>query len=345
MRKFIVALVILIGVVFLLTRSADLGSIYETLKGGDLRFILLAFVLQTLWLLNTGGSYYSIYRALGIKEKPDRMLMISASAYFVNTAAPTVGMGSFAILISEARRRGYSSARATVAGGLFALFEYLGFLCFLVLGLIVLFRRNNLNGTELTASAILVAVVLMLGIVILLGARSSESLGRFLAWWARQINRLLRPFLHREFLSVHRAYTFAEDVTEGLHIIRKKPVNLIYPAVLALTSKGLLLLVLWSLFEAFNVPYTIGTLVAGFSIGYLFYIVSPTPSGVGIVEGALALALTTLRVPLGAAAVLALAYRGVTFWYPLLVGMLAFRFLGKDDPVKLPSVEGETDGN
>jgi hypothetical protein len=81
------------------------------------------------------------------------------------------------------------------------------------------------------------------------------------------------------------------------------------------------------MFLAFGTEISIGTLVAGFSIGYLFLIVSPTPAGVGFVEGGLTLALTSLSVPLGAAAVITLAYRGITFWLPLLLGMLAFRIL------------------
>jgi hypothetical protein len=80
-------------------------------------------------------------------------------------------------------------------------------------------------------------------------------------------------------------------------------------------------------FLAFNVPFSPGTIIAGFSIGYLFWIVSPTPAGIGFVEGGLALALTTLNVSLGAAAVITLAFRGITFWIPLLFGMIAFRVL------------------
>jgi uncharacterized protein (TIRG00374 family) len=84
------------------------------------------------------------------------------------------------------------------------------------------------------------------------------------------------------------------------------------------------------MFLAFKVPFTLGVLVGGFSIGYLFLIVSPTPAGIGFVEGALTLALNSLNVPLGAAAVLTAAYRGITFWVPLFGGMLAFRWLSRE---------------
>jgi uncharacterized membrane protein YbhN (UPF0104 family) len=83
-------------------------------------------------------------------------------------------------------------------------------------------------------------------------------------------------------------------------------------------------------------------LIAGFSIGYLFLIVSPTPAGIGFVEGALTLGLRSLHVPLGDATVVALAYRGLTLWIPLFFGMLAFRWLSRGENVKpLPGFEGK----
>ena len=61
---------------------------------------------------------------------------------------------------------------------------------------------------------------------------------------------------------------------------------------------------------------------------YLYcMIITPTPAGLGFVEGALTLALTSMYIPFSAAAIVTLAYRGFTFWIPLLVGMVAFRML------------------
>ena len=42
------------------------------------------------------------------------------------------------------------------------------------------------------------------------------------------------------------------------------------------------------------------------------------------------MALRSMYVPLEAAALITLAYRGITFWLPLLVGMVCFRLLGRD---------------
>jgi uncharacterized protein (TIRG00374 family) len=89
--------------------------------------------------------------------------------------------------------------------------------------------------------------------------------------------------------------------------------------------------ILVSAFLSFQVPFSAGTIIGGFAISYLFLIVSPTPSGIGIVEGVMPLALSSLRVPWSQAVIITLAYRGITFWFPLGVGALALRYLNRSN--------------
>ncbi|MEN6393539.1 MAG: lysylphosphatidylglycerol synthase domain-containing protein, partial [Anaerolineaceae bacterium] len=72
---------------------------------------------------------------------------------------------------------------------------------------------------------------------------------------------------------------------------------------------------------------SLGTLIAGFTIGYLFLIVSPTPAGIGVVEGVLTISLRSLNVTLSDSAIITLAYRGITFWVPFIIGFFALRIL------------------
>jgi uncharacterized protein (TIRG00374 family) len=98
----------------------------------------------------------------------------------------------------------------------------------------------------------------------------------------------------------------------------------------AFANKTLMMLIFATTFMAFNVPFTAGTIIGGFAISYLFLVVSPTPSGIGIVEGIMPLALSSLRVPWSQAIIITLAYRGITFWFPLGVGAIAFRMLERE---------------
>lgn len=328
-RKFLVAIILLVGVMFVIARFAELQAIAETLQRADFRFLSLAILVELTWLLNTAASFRAIFKALGIEENIRQLTYMTTAANFINIVAPSAGIGGVAVVISESKRRGYSSARATIGSVVFILYEYAGFLVVLALGLLVLIRRNNLKVPEVIASVILVGIALVLLTLLILGMRSARALGNALAWMARQVNGLLMPLIHRPYLSEARAQEFAEDAAEGLRTLRDNPGNLLLPMALAMSSKALMISVLFLVFLAFKVPFSPGTLIAGFSIGHLFTIVSPTPAGVGIVEGALTLALNSLYVPLGAAAVITLTYRAITFWLPFFLGMLTFRHLNR----------------
>lgn len=327
MRNFLFAVVFLLGGAFIFIRFAEVQQIAVTLKGGDWRFIGIAFFFEGLWLLCIAASYKVIYHAMGLYEKYERLILISSASNFVNVIAPSAGMGGMAVLISESKRTGNSSGRATAAGVLFVLFDYFGFLFLLTAGLFVLYQRNNLSPVEITASVILFSVAAFLAYLVVIGLRSGEALGKVLVSLAGRINRFLSNFTQRQYLSEQRAHNFALEASSALVEIKKKPLYLSLAILLGLTSKFLLLFILLLVFLAFGVPYSPGTIIAGFSIGYLFFIVSPTPAGIGFVEGGLTLALTTLGIPIGAAAVITLAYRGITFWIPLIFGMIAFRLL------------------
>jgi uncharacterized protein (TIRG00374 family) len=335
MRKLILPLILLLALYFLYSRLAEVEQVAATLQRGDWKWLSLALVVHIAWIVNMGASYRAVYRLLGIEEKTERLSALAAAAYFVNVVAPTAGMSVMAVFIADGRRRGHPVGRVTVATALFVLYEYLGFLVVLGLGLIVLFRRGQLFTGEIIATILLLIIASALGLLVYLGARSADALGRVLARSAQFINLLAFPFIRREYLHVSRAYEFAQEIAEGLREARRSQEGLILPAALALSSKALLITVLFLVFMAFQQPFSTGTIIAGFSIGYLFLIVSPTPSGLGFAEGAMTLALTSLRVPLAPAGIITLAYRGITFWLTLAYGALAFRWVGRTGGEKI----------
>jgi uncharacterized protein (TIRG00374 family) len=326
-RNVIIALIFLLALVFVFINIAEVEAVVGTLQQGDLRYLVLALGIQVVWTLNVAFSFQSVYRALGLDERIEKLVILVVAANFINVVAPSGGLGGVAIFINEARQRRYSAGRVTIAGVLVVLFDYIGFLVVLFLGLLVLVRRNNLTPAEVIPASILALVAGVLVALVFLAMRSAEKLGGVLAWMVRFANRLLRPFIKREYLSESRAHIFASEAAEGLGQLRQRPGSLTLPLLLGLSSKAIMITILLVVFLAFNVPFSAGTLIAGFSIGYLFLIVSPTPAGIGFVEGALTLSLRSLNVPLGAATVITLAYRGITLWIPLLFGMIAFRWL------------------
>ena len=138
MRKLVIALVLMVGIMFVLTQLAEIEDILQTLERGDWRFLGLAVLVEMTWLVNVGTSFRSIYRILEIPEKLGRLILLACAANFINIVAPSAGIGGIAVFISEARQKEYSAGRVTVASTLFVLFDYIGFLFILTLGFLVL---------------------------------------------------------------------------------------------------------------------------------------------------------------------------------------------------------------
>ena len=337
MRKVIIVVAMTVGIIFIFTQFTEIGDIFQTVKQGRWQFILLAFVVEFLWLLTVGAAYKLIYRALNMRDRYAHLTLLAAAAYFIDIIAPSMGVGGVSVFVSEAKRNKLSMGKATAAGAVFVTLDYISLLSIISLGLVVLFRRNSLSTTELIPSGIIAIMAIIAITVLYLGTISGEKLGDFLRYFVRGINRALHPIIKRPYLLEDNATRYAHELSAGLLELKGNPRRLLPPLMLTFFNKILLIIILALCFLAFNTPISIGTLVASFSIAYIFLIVSPTPSGIGFVEGALTLALTSMFVPLNDAVVITLVYRGVTFWAPLLIGMFAFQRLGASKTVSEPS--------
>jgi uncharacterized protein (TIRG00374 family) len=327
MKKFFVFLILFLGMVVVIFSFGELETILQTLQKAHLGFFLLALTIQTIWFISSGRMYQSIFRLLGVQEDVFTLSRIATAANFINIVAPTAGAGGVALFAAEAHRRGHPTGKVTVAAALFLLLDQAAFLVILALGLIVLVRRNDLNAGEISASLFLLAIAVTYATVLYVGYRSAEKLGNLLAKFVRGINWVVRRFRTENYLSEARAHEFAHEIADGFSGLTEQPSSLIRPVLWGIFDKGLLMLVLTCSFLAFEVPFSAGTIIAGFSMAYLFLIVSPTPSGIGIVEGLMPIALSSLNVNWSQAVVITLLYRAVTFWFPLGVGAWAFRSL------------------
>jgi len=328
MKKFFVMIIVFSGIAIIAISFSELETIVKTLQHAHLGFFILAIVCQVIWFVTTGRMYQSIYHLLGIDESILTLSRIATAANFVNVVAPTAGVGGIALFASEARRRGHPAGKVTVAAALFLSLDQAAFLCVLAVGLMVLAQRNDLTAGDISASFFLLCIALSYAFILYLGYRSEEKLGNLLAKIARAVNRVVHFFRKKgEYLSEVRAHEFAHEISEGFAGLTEQPTSLVRPVLWGILDKVLLMLVLVCSFLAFEVHFSADTIIAGFSIAYLFLIVSPTPSGIGIVEGLMPIALTSLGVVWSQSVLITLVYRTVTFWVPFGIGAWAFRSL------------------
>ena len=83
------------------------------------------------------------------------------------------------------------------------------------------------------------------------------------------------------------------------------------------------------IFISFKTDVSIVPIFAGYSIGYLFRIISPTPQGIGIVEGVMPYVFGTFGIDIALATIVTLIYRGISIWLPALIGFVTFNLITK----------------
>ncbi len=105
MRKFIIALVLLLAVVFIFLRLSELQNIADTLKNSNWVFLSIALFFECLWLYNLSTTFGALYHLVELKEGRLQLFLMATAANFVNVVTPSGGIGGVAIFIDSAKRK------------------------------------------------------------------------------------------------------------------------------------------------------------------------------------------------------------------------------------------------
>ena len=329
LRKILYTAIALLSIFFITQNLEEIQLIFLAFKKSDLRWLSVAMLAHALWLVLIAGSFWACYRLMGIDEKLGHLVPLTIAANFINVVAPSYGVGALAVLIADGSQRGKPIGKITAATFVFLVSDYLGFLVALAAGFSILNQRGLLDGILVVAAAFAVTIAMVLLILTAIGVRSATQLDRAILWVVDLANRLLKPLLKREVINRSEAHTFALDIADGLLQIRRSPRKLILPGILALIRPAMMVVILFFVSLAFHTPFGIETLLASYSVSYLFIIASITPSGVGFVESAMVLIQNGMGVDPLTSTAIALTYRGITFWLTLAYGLIALRMIGR----------------
>ncbi|MEP7357466.1 MAG: flippase-like domain-containing protein, partial [Anaerolineales bacterium] len=328
MKRGLVLGLLVIGFFYIVfTRLAQIRELARTLAEGRWEWVLAAIFFQALYFVFFTASFQAAFSTVGLESRWRDLLPVTFGSYFVNVVAPSGGAAGAALFVDDAARRGQPPARAATAMVLQLAADYAGVVLVLIIGLTYLDVRHELQLYQFLGSLVMVALTGSLAGVLVLGLERPVWLRRLLAWVQRLVARAAGLLRRPSPLPADWAEEHAVEFTAAANAMRARPRQLAWLAVVALLAHLADLGTLYCLFVAFRAPAGLGTVVAGYAVAVLFWIISPTPQGIGIVEGAMTLALTSLGVAPGAAAVVTLAFRGLAFWLPFAVGFVLLRRL------------------
>ena len=321
-RWIILALTVLFLWV-VMSRFTELEQLKNTLAQGQWSWVLAAILSQMVYYTVFASSYQAAFYTVGISTRTRDLIPVVLGSLFVNVVVPAGGAGGVALFAENLSRRGKSATQAAIGVLLQLIADWTSFTLILIVGLVYLFIEHNLKSYEIATAGILLLMTVGLSNILLLGIWKPDWLYRLFSWSQRSANWLFGRLRRSLSLADDWAQKNAEEFNQAAAAIASHPTRLMRMIGIALLAHILDIVTLYILFLAFNQPIGLGALVAGYAICILFWIVSPTPQGIGIVEGMMALTFTSLGVPGAVAATVSLAFRGLTFWLPMLLGFFA----------------------
>jgi uncharacterized membrane protein YbhN (UPF0104 family) len=196
-------------------------------------------------------------------------------------------------------------------------------------------RRSDAVGVLVLNRAATVVVTGLATVIGLLVIRNAVPIGSVsIPWWAAvalgagivmAVGFVLTPFGRDRV--VRRLTTMLGDLLAATRLTLRRPVRTVQllggeTAFLALSAAGTVA-TLWALDAHFSVVAVVAVFMVASTIGQML----PTPGGLGAVEGGLVAGLTAIGIPPPTAIAAALVARVLTFWLPVVPGIVAFRLL------------------
>jgi len=319
---FLLAPIALFAAVVL--RTAELSALRAVFFSAAPLALLAAVALAALFALTQGGLYRDIFRMFATEIPLGEAVLLALVMAFASLAFPAGTASGIAVFVTAARDRGIAASRALLAGLAYYLFDYAALTPVLLVGLTVLRLHHDLGRAALAAVGLFYILALAVAGLVAWGLIQPQLVAARMARAHVWLRRRLRPIRR---LLPQRSSAFGEEIQEILLRIRARPSQAVAPLLHAVLLQGISIALLGVVFAALDQPLPAAALIAGYAVGAVFMVVSITPSGAGVVEAGMTLTLTSLGVPLEAAAAGTVLYRLYTFWLPMIAGFFTLRLL------------------
>lgn len=293
----------------------------------DLWILALLIPVQFASYYATGGMIFSYLRAKGNLEDMSRwsMTRLALELNFVNHILPSGGAAGFSYLAWILKKHHVSIARSTMAQIIRFVLTFLSFIMLLIVAMIVLAFRHEINWTISGIGALLAVVAIggTLGGIWLI--KDNARLRRFSAWLTKTVNKFVRWITRgkkRKLVDGEVILEFFDGLHDDYLAIRRERKILIRPFIWAAIANILDVALLWISFWALGYPLDAALLFIAFGIASIAGAISITPGGTGVYEAVMVTFLAAAGVPAEVAIAGTLLAR-VT----LLAGTIAFGYV------------------
>ena len=324
-RKIFIGLTLLVGVIlYYVARYSKGREIVVTFLHLAPQLVLLMLVVEVLYFVIQGICFQQVYLMVGFKRSVWYLSLLYVCMNLVNTLAPVIGI-SGTLYMMHVERGKIERPEAMLINFLYYLNDYLVFLFLLCTALVYLLIIGQITRIVIATSLAFALFVLGIGALGIFLLSHPTAFHRIVHWVNRLLHRIggRRPAHRLE----QRINQFVDDSQEVWRRSRSSWQYLLRGSFAAIFLHVSCMLLLMLAFLAVNAPFTLQTLLAGYTVGTILNTVSPTPAGIGISEGGMTAVFAALGVSVEQALLVTLLYRAVFIWFPLVLGLGALHLL------------------
>ncbi len=288
-------LLLLLAVLLLLPQSATLQEGAEIIRDADLEYVFFGILLFT-------GTYFAaalVLKTIALERITyNRTLLIQLASGFANKLAPA-GIGGFALNTRYLTKNRHTVVQASSVTALNGLLGFGGHVVILLLS--ALFAWSTLSRTFRVS---INPVVLLVGLIVLV--------------LAVIIILLIKPVRVR-------LRKVARDTRRVIELYRASPMKILGGFVGACLVTALFTAALYFTALSLGVQLTFLEVMLVYTAGTIGTAITPTPGGVGGTEAALTAALVAVGIDTPLAVSVAVLYRIITYWMPIIPGFMLFQ--------------------
>lgn len=314
--------------IFLVPKLSEHEQLLSALRNGEVLWMFAAFLATAGMYAGTTELYRRSYRIVGIVATLWEMTKLLFASLFANIITPSMGLAGMAVFVKEARHHGSSHVRGVLGFTLESLFFQAG----MVIVLLIMFAGSLLTGNKIEETSIillcLTAGVFLFQIVLYaISYYQPRVFEGVLQVFSKLLNMVSMKYRKKTIFPDGWSAGRVDEMRDIVLLMMKSRQGWALTLFVSIAIFVLQVLILVFLFLAFRQEVEFSVLVGmfvGSSIAGAFFV---GPHGVGVVELGLTLILSHYGVDRGAATLIAVAYRALTFWLPFFVGFFAFRGL------------------
>ena len=309
---------------FLFHKFGQIEAATTTLLAGSWLWIIVAALLQALYYFCLTSLSTTSFAVIGIRRSVKEFVPLVLGSLIINVLAPTGGVASAGLFIQDAASRKESAAKAGSGALLSLLATYFSFVPILAISLTYLVVQHEIKTYQIIGALLLAALIIGIYLVFRLATQRKSVLRHLLYGIDRVLHAVAWTFRRPSFLKNNWIDNTMTELAEAGEAMKAQP-SLVQRALeFGVAGYLINILSLAAIFLAFHEDLNMGIIIAGYAISFLFWIVAPAPQGLGIEEAIMSVVLASLGLPVAQSIAIAVAFRGVNFWLPLLAGIVLF---------------------